>query len=302
MRLEMYNSILALSVGDATGENQMKILPAKEEGFYKAGNVAAHRLPTVQWPWTDDTSMAIGLYRTLSRYGTVNQVELAKEFARNAKYDPQRGYGKGTARLLFNYLYDAENWRDLSEHAWGTTPMSGSKGNGSAMRDSIIGPFFGRDTHRIANEARLSAEVTHYHQEAIDGSIAVAVAASVATYMEHPEKHFWFELSLHVPAGTMKSLIMTVAGMEDRTNWNVVGAVGNGSGVIALDTVPFALWQAHQALAKGMSFAHVMESIVEVGGDTDTVAAMVGGIIGNKIFPSAEEIERTEPLPDDIKP
>ena len=72
--------------------------------------------------------------------------------------------------------------------------------------------------------------------------------------------------------------------------------------MVALDTVPFALWQAHQALAKGMSFAHVMESIVEVGGDTDTVAAMVGGIIGNKIFPSAEEIERTEPLPDDIKP
>jgi hypothetical protein len=50
-----------------------------------------------------------------------------------------------------NYIYDSENWRELSEHAWGLTPMSGSKGNGSAMRDSIIGPYFGRDYHTIAH-------------------------------------------------------------------------------------------------------------------------------------------------------
>src|ERR1041385_3771454 len=145
-KLEMYHSLRALSVGDAAGENTMKILPQSE---YKAGNVAVERAGIMDnvggfWPWTDDTAMAIGVFRTLSRHGTINQVELAKEFARNAKLDPQRGYGKGTARLLFNYLYDVENWKDLSEHAWGTAPMSGSKGNGSAMRDSIIGPFFGR--------------------------------------------------------------------------------------------------------------------------------------------------------------
>jgi ADP-ribosylglycohydrolase len=307
MKLEMYRSIVASSVGDASGENLMKILPQNfnqtAPNFYKAGNVAGHRLSSIQWPWTDDTAMAIGVFRILSRYGTIDQLELAKEFARNAKFDPQRGYGKGTARLLFNYLYDAENWKELSEHAWGVEPFSGSKGNGSAMRDYIIGPYFGRDYHRIVKEARLSAEVTHYNKEAIDGSIAVAIAASYCTYTDNPgDKYFWFYLNLYMPDGVMKQRIQTVAAMPEGTNWQVVGAVGNGSQVTAIDTVPFALWQAHQAFAKKMSFADVMESIIEVGGDTDTVAAMVGGIIGNKIFPSQEEIDRTEPLPTDIEP
>ena len=299
-RKEMYNSLLALSVGDATGENELKILPQSE---YKAGNVAALRnlINSSMYCWTDDTAMAIGVFRTLCRYGTINQVELAKEFARNAKLDPQRGYGKGTARLLFNYLYDAENWRELSEHAWGLTPMSGSKGNGSAMRDSIIGPYFGRDYIHIAREARLSAEVTHYNEDAIAGSIAVAIAAATITsIIKKPEQQFWFNLQQYVPAGEIKTRIQTVSKMENETNWKVVGAVGNGSSVLAVDTVPFALWLSHQALLKDLSFEQTMKSIIEVGGDTDTVAAIVGGIIGNKVHPTKEMIDRTEPLPSDI--
>jgi ADP-ribosylglycohydrolase len=90
--------------------------------------------------------------------------------------------------------------------------------------------------------------------------------------------------------------------LQHSTNWEVVGKVGNGSKVTALDTVPFALWQAHQALYwSKITFADCMDSIIEVGGDTDTVAAMVGGIIGNKIPPPKEWIDRTEPLPSDLK-
>lgn len=293
---EMYNSILALSVGDATGENELKILPSSK---YMAGNVANERnLTGDMYCWTDDTAMAIGVYRTLCRYGTINQVELAKEFARNAKADPQRGYGKGTQRLLFNYLYDVENWRDLSEHAWGVTPMSGSKGNGSAMRDSIIGAYFTSLDDVVVNAA-LSAQVTHFHLEAMDGSKAVAVASHMATY--HNIKDYWPTILRMVHSGPMYDAIKVVAQMDPhQTNWEVVGAVGNGSKVSAMDTVPFALWQAHQALVRGLSFEEVVQSIIEVGGDTDTVAAMVGGIIGNKIQPTQEWMDRTEQLPSDI--
>ena len=132
----MYRSLLALSCCDATGENVMHLT-----GAYKAGNVAGMRDPMGFLPWSDDTAMAIGLNRIVKKYGTVDQLELAKEFASNAHKDPHRGYGKGTARLLFAYLYDAEHWEDQSKHWWG--PNTGSKGNGSAMRDSILGAYFG---------------------------------------------------------------------------------------------------------------------------------------------------------------
>lgn len=298
----MYNSLLALSVGDSTGEAHLGSSPQTE---YKAGNVRKIRNLMTQeitgyLPWTDDTAMACSVFRILTKYGTINQLELAKEFARNAKADPQRGYGKGTARLLFTYLYDAENWEEHSRNWWG--PGVGSKGNGSAMRDSIIGAFFGLDSSRVALEATLSAQVTHWHEDAIAGSVAVAVAAALATFSLDVGRFFWSDLLYHIPDGEMRSRILAVEGMTDRTNWNVIGAVGNGGKVTALDTVPFALWQAYQALTKGLTFEQTLTSIIEVGGDTDTVGAMVGGIIGNKIWPIQDWIDRTEKLPADIVP
>ena len=201
--------------------------------------------------------------------------------------------------MLFTYLYDADNWKEHSANWWG--PEQGSKGNGSAMRDSIIGPYFGQrhtvDFGLIAEEARLSAEVTHYHPEPIAGSVAVAVAAAIATFGNI--KDYWGYILMYTPAGIVRDAIKLVSTMNDATNWQVICAVGNGTNVTALDTVPFALWQAHKALTIG--FESAMKNIVEVGGDTDTVSAMVGGIIGNKVPPLQAWIDRTELLPLDVR-
>jgi ADP-ribosylglycohydrolase len=298
---ETYQALLALSVGDAAGENQMKLLPAIYNiRNYKAGNVAAMREPSILWPWTDDTHLAIGLTRTLFTFGTVNQVELAKEFARNFRADTQRGYGRGTFGLLKVFQQDAENWEQHSHNWWG--PNQGSKGNGSAMRDAIIGAHFGPDLDRIKVEARKSAEVTHFNDEAIAGSIAVAIAASVATYGNMDQ--FWSTILAHTPAGPVRDRIEWTASPEAlaETNWGIVVKVGNGKDVTALDTVPFALWQAFQTITKRLPFSDAVDSIIEVGGDTDTIAAIVGGIIGNTVKPTQDEILRTEPLPSDIVP
>jgi ADP-ribosylglycohydrolase len=254
---EMYKSILALSVGDASGENLLKILPQSAPGYYRAGNVADERGITTEtfWPWTDDTAMASGVFRILRKFGTIigNQEELALEFARNAKLDPQRGYGKGTARLLFTYLYDAADWKNHSMNWWG--PGIGSKGNGSAMHDAIIGAFCGIDFNRVRNEAIASAEVTHYHVDAISGSVAVALAAAIATYGDLDR--YWDDLLFWTPKGELRDRIASVVPAKDASPettlddvWSAVGKVGNGKDVTALDTVPFAVWRAYTALAE----------------------------------------------------
>jgi len=295
----MYKSIRALSACDAMGENQMKILlPGMQKMVeYKAGNVADERGDTDgKLPWTDDTHEAIGVFRILRQYGTINQVELAREFAKNFKEDRHRGYGKGTAKLLFTYLYDAENWREHSENWWG--PNIGSKGNGSAMRDSIIGAYFS-DLDTVVREARLSAEVTHFHDEPIAASIAVAVAAWVMTHADSADC-YWQTILTHTPKGTVYNSIDIVANApKEWTNWDVVSAVGNGSQVTAFDTVAYALWEARRAVFGG-SLEKAVDSIIEVGGDTDTVAAMVGGITGNRLVVPEHWIETIEPLPEDI--
>jgi ADP-ribosylglycohydrolase len=281
-KTECNQSLIALSVGDAAGENQQKLLPV----IYHGGC----------WPWTDDTAMAIGVVRTLYTHGTINELELVNEFFRNYRADCNRGYGQGTYRLLETFRYAADDWEINSKNWWG--PNNGSKGNGSAMRVTPLGAFYGFNLPVVALEAEKSAKVTHWHEEAIAGAVAAAIATAVATFGE--VKDYWQAVLDYTPWGTVRERIALVSGMTANTNWQVVGAVGNGSKVTCVDTVPFALWQAHQALLQG-SFEDAINSVIEVGGDTDTVAAIVGGIIGNRVPPSKEWVDRTEPLPADLR-
>lgn len=73
--------------------------------------------------------------------------------------------------------------------------------------------------------------------------------------------------------------------------------LGNGSRVRALDTVPFALWVVAKHL-RG-SLASALWAAVAPGGDMDTVAAIVGGVLGSGAAGAVapEWAGRTEALP-----
>ena len=268
-------SLRALSVGDAFGENQLKILPQQ----YRSA-----------WPWTDDTAMAIGIVRCLIRNGTINQDDLMREFSENYLKDPHRGYGRGTVTLCNVYVYD-KDWA-LSSRA--SFNGNGSYGNGAAMRSSPIGLFFD-DYATIANEARKSAEVTHWNDEAIAGAIAVAIAARAA--LDEPQS-FWKRVLEFTPNSEVKTELTHASVICHGTVEEVAGRFGCGSKVTALDTVPYALWCAYQGL-QTKDFAATLTEACKVGGDTDTYCAMIGGILGNVLSIPKQWIDRTEILPDE---
>lgn len=56
--------------------------------------------------------------------------------------------------------------------------------------------------------------------------------------------------------------------------------LGNGSQVTCFDTVPLALWIAFRHLD---DFEGAVRHAVACGGDTDTVAAIVGGIVAARL-------------------
>ena len=74
--------------------------------------------------------------------------------------------------------------------------------------------------------------------------------------------------------------------------------LGNGSQVLAQDTVPFALWTAVTHLH---DFPAAIRACAEAGGDVDTTGAIVGGIVasytGRDGIPG-EWLAHREPLPD----
>jgi ADP-ribosylglycohydrolase len=155
-------------------------------------------------------------------------------------------------------------------------------GNGGAMRVAPLGGYFADNLERCAEEARASSVVTHTHPEGVAGAIAVAVAAAMAWQLQdasHSNRaRSLFEAVLRfTPESQVRQQILKAStvpsGMSAK---DAARVLGNGSLVTASDTVPFCIWMAAHQLAH---FVDALGQTISVGGDCDTNAAIVGGIV-----------------------
>nr|WP_308113784.1 ADP-ribosylglycohydrolase family protein [Kineosporia corallincola] len=270
--------------------------------FFVPGNsfddLLAGRPPAAPWPWTDDTEMACSVVAELSAGGALDQDRLATAFAQ--RHEPYRGYGAGSIVLL-RQLRDGASWRKAAPAAF---DGQGSMGNGAAMRVAPLGAFHATDPRTAALEAMRSAEITHTHPEAILGAVAVAVAAAHAGATrlagERPEPARLLDAVLDVLVESrVRAGVERARGMLGASVAEVAYELGNGARVLAHDTVPFTLWAAATYLH---DYPAAITACVEAGGDVDTTAAIVGGIVaaftgtGGNGVPHAWLTAR-EPLP-----
>jgi ADP-ribosylglycohydrolase len=237
-----------------------------------------NELPAGPWFHTDDTEMAISICAVLKSHGRVHQDALAKRFARRFERDPGRGYGSMT-RTQMRAITAGAKWRDTSANAFGG---QGSMGNGSAMRVAPLGAYFAADLDRCAEEARASSLVTHTHPEGVAGSMAVAVSAAAAWQLRnaagpHRTKAFFDAVLRQTPESKVRrGIFLASTTPAEIPAAEVARSLGNGSLVTAPDTVPFCLWMAAHHLDR---FIEALGKTVSVGGDCDTNAAIVCGIV-----------------------
>ena len=160
----------------------------------------------------------------------------------------------------------------------------GSFGNGSAMRIAPLAAYFAEDGYeKVAEQAALSAAVTHAHPEGIAGGIATAVAGAYACVnrnqrADHVVKRGLFKTVLqYTPTGDVRNGIERAASFEfEMSIEGTSRLLGNGSRVSCQDTVPFCLWVAARHLD---DYQTAIVSAIRTGGDIDTNAAIVGGIV-----------------------
>lgn len=279
-------SLFGLSIGDAFGET-----------FFGNEDLITRRLIYKElapgnWNITDDTVMAIGIYKLLEQEGTIDQSKLATIFANNYQLDDYRGYG-GTAHAILRAIGAGEDWQVVSSRVF---DGMGSMGNGAAMRVAPLGAYFHDDVETLIEQARLSAAVTHWNEEAIAGAIAVALAASIV--IREPEitpADFFAFITRHTPGSDTRSKIQKAATLPAHYDIRtIVSILGSGVKMLAQDTVPFALWCAAHHLH---DFEAAIWTTVNGLGDRDTTCAIVGSIVslsaGTECIPK-EWVARTE--------
>jgi ADP-ribosylglycohydrolase len=263
-------SLDGLSIGDAFGENFFGEI---EEVLPRIGR---REVPETVWRYTDDTEMALSIVRVLVDHKSINQDVLAQLFAE--RMQPSRGYGVGAYQILAG-IQRGKHWRSLSRSGFDGV---GSFGNGAAMRAAPLGAFFAdQPLSFVAEQARLSSEITHAHPEGIAGGIAVSVAAALAVQAHGSStplgKGFIEAVRDATPEGyTHDAIDEALAVPEGATPVQAARLLGNGSGVTAPDTVPFCLWVCSRF---SNDFVEAMWSTVTALGDRDTTCAIVGGIV-----------------------
>jgi len=159
-----------------------------------------------------------------------------------------------------------------------------SAGNGPAMRSALLGVYFAQDPNRRAEFVRAGTRITHSDPKAEVAALAIAETAAwmatdrvdadalLGTLQRLSEDQEWQTLMAH--AHSALSTQESVSGFAMK-----IGAAGGVSGY-AYQTVPMAIYAA---LRHPDDFELAMTETLACGGDTDTVGAITGALIGARV-------------------
>ncbi len=174
---------------------------------------------------------------------------------------PMGGYGGG----FYTWLFESEGLYNFDDR-YGSAPYKsktgrhpyGSWGNGSAMRVSAVGWFFDtlEETERVA---AISSAITHNHPEGIKGAQATAAAIWMARNGKDKE-----EIREYIEKTYGYDLHKTYEYWHPIYHWESS----------CQGTVP----QAIIAFLDSTDFEDAIRKAVSLGGDSDTLACITGGI------------------------
>lgn len=165
-----------------------------------------------------------------------------------------------------------------------------SCGNGSGMRVSPVGWAFLSEAETLA-AAKASAECTHNHPEGIKGAQATALCIYLARHGSTPS-----EIRARIEADFGYDLSLSVDEIRPRYSWQ--GLDGLVSGGTCQGSVPQAITCALEA----ENFEDAVRNAVSIGGDSDTIGCITGGI-AEALFGIPENIRERGMayLPDELK-
>jgi ADP-ribosylglycohydrolase len=184
------------------------------------------------------------------------------------------GIGLGTLRALIKL------WCGWSPAHSGVN----SAGNGPAMRAAILGACLGADEARMVAHVERSTRMTHRDPRALAGALAVARAAAQIVHHGAAPAEILERIAGATDDAELRAALELARAHHGRgaSPADYAAALGQGAGVSGYihHTVPIALYCW---LSAPTDLRATVEYAVRLGGDTDTVAAIAGGLTGASV-------------------
>lgn len=273
LQARLTGSLIGTAMGDAIGLPYEGL--SRQRGASMLGAPTRQRLFFGRGMVSDDTEHACMTAQALIVSG--GDVRLfRKNLASRLRWwllPLPAGVGLATARAILRL------WAGFSPEKSGVF----SAGNGPAMRAPIIGAAID-DLQALRPLVRASTRLTHTDEKAEFGALAAALAAHMAARQAQVAgADFLAQLTTLLAGEGGEFLVLMEAAVQSVSQGQTVpqfaAALGQGQGVSGymLHTLPVVIhaWLTHQN-----DFRAAIVAIVECGGDTDSTAAILGGIVG----------------------
>lgn len=186
------------------------------------------------------------------------------------------GIGLATGRAIFRL------WLGFPPHRSGVN----SAGNGAAMRVAPLGALFNQNEEKMVEYVRAATVITHRDSRACVGALAVAKICgwSLRTgATARPEREKFMEMLRHCDGEDEEwQQLMDGLGHGLEQGWSVqqyADSLGQQKGIsgYVYRTVPVALYAWYRHFG---DFEETVSSVLDCGGDTDTVGAIAGAMAG----------------------
>lgn len=271
-------SLIGTAVGDAIGLPCEGLSKRRQQRLYP--DIAGHHLLFGRGMVSDDTEHTSMVAQALLVSGGETR-PFAGSLARQLRFwllGIPAGIGYATLRAILRL------WFGFPADKSGVF----SAGNGPAMRSALLGICYGHDLDRLRELVRVSTRITHTDPKAEYGATAVALAAYTASRQRGEIDSTAYCQRLQAILGPEASELLELVGQAvesaqaGETTQTFAAKLGLDAGVSGYiyHTVPVVLqaWFRHPT-----DYRIGILEIVRCGGDTDTTAAILGGILGASV-------------------
>lgn len=267
--------MLGTAVGDALGLACEGLSRDRQRRWYPS--LDGYHLLFGKGMCSDDTEHACMVAQAIIVSGGEEE-SLERDFAWRLRWwlvGLPAGIGLATLRSIVKlWLFVPRKWRGVY-----------SAGNAPAMRSAILGVCFADDEARLIRINRRLARITHTDPKAECGALAIALAARCSMRGQSAETFLADLARLSAPLGNAAAELVAItrhahasaeAGEDTEVFVKSLGCIDGVSGYI-YHSVPAVL---HAWFLYPRDYARAVTAIIRCGGDTDTMAAMLGAIIG----------------------
>jgi ADP-ribosylglycohydrolase len=268
--------LVATAAGDALGAGYEFTYPRPDLAIDMIGGGLG---PFAPGEWTDDTSMTLAIAEVSASGRTIGHGEgldaVAAQFVRWYDTHP-KDIGNQTRAVLSARPRSAAAMRQYA------LELPGRKaGNGSLMRTAPVGIAYLHDADACVAAAGDISALTHNDPQAIEACRLWSYA------IRHAVLHGNFDGARLYLDGASDEVADFWGGLLDEAEKADTAQVFDKNGWV-VHALQVAWWAITHTDASGPDhLADALESAVRAGGDTDTTAAIAGGLLGARWGASA---------------